>query len=178
MRGQYNEIVTKKGALREKVLFDPALNSPARPEHFVRKREDYVILLEYLNDLTVIPDTGHFHACRAYVGYKHISGFGTYGDIMIRDRKMYVAPTPFALTNGTAGLATLIVPDDYAVPSDFVCVGEMTRTESNKLVIGYRFGLTDNAIESMAVDNPNAGIKHLFKAYRHRTQTDKPVTLR
>jgi hypothetical protein len=39
-------------------------------------------------------------------------GFGTYGDIMIRDRKMYVAPTPFALTDGTTGLMTLIVPVD------------------------------------------------------------------
>ena len=28
---------------------------------------------------------------------KHVKGFGSYGDIMIRDRKMYVAPTPFAL---------------------------------------------------------------------------------
>ncbi|MCP5340113.1 MAG: hypothetical protein H7A16_08055, partial [Sinobacteraceae bacterium] len=26
---------------------------------------------------------------------KNVKGFGTYGDIMIRDRKMYVAPTPF-----------------------------------------------------------------------------------
>ena len=31
---------------------------------------------------------------------KNVKGFGTYGDIMIRDRKMYVAPTPFALTVG------------------------------------------------------------------------------
>ena len=26
---------------------------------------------------------------------KSVKGFGSYGDIMIRDRKMYVAPTPF-----------------------------------------------------------------------------------
>jgi|SRR5829696_8936912 len=29
------------------------------------------------------------------------SGFGSYGDILVRDRKMYVAPTPFALAEGT-----------------------------------------------------------------------------
>ena len=40
---------------------------------------------------------------------KHITGFGSYGDVMIRDRKMYVAPTPFALTDGTAGQRTLII---------------------------------------------------------------------
>ena len=27
---------------------------------------------------------------------RSVKGFGTYGDILIRDRKMYVAPTPFA----------------------------------------------------------------------------------
>jgi hypothetical protein len=34
---------------------------------------------------------------------KNVKGFGSYGDIMIRDRKMYVVPTPFALTSGTIG---------------------------------------------------------------------------
>ncbi len=47
-------------------------------------------------------------------GYVHkndnFKGFGSYGDIMVRDRKMYVAPTPFALTHGTTGQRTLIVP--------------------------------------------------------------------
>jgi len=46
---------------------------------------------------------------------KSIKGFGTYGDIMIRDRKMYVAPTPFALTTGTTGQQTLILPSSMAV---------------------------------------------------------------
>jgi hypothetical protein len=31
---------------------------------------------------------------------KSVKGFGSYGDIMIRDRKMYVAPTPFGLASG------------------------------------------------------------------------------
>ncbi len=38
---------------------------------------------------------------------RNIKGFGSYGDIMIRDRKMYVAPTPFALTDGTTVLPQL-----------------------------------------------------------------------
>lgn len=33
---------------------------------------------------------------------KSAKGFGSYGDIMIRDRKMYVIPTPFALAEGLA----------------------------------------------------------------------------
>lgn len=34
---------------------------------------------------------------------KSFRGFGSYGDLLVRDRKMYVAPTPFALTRGTHG---------------------------------------------------------------------------
>lgn len=30
---------------------------------------------------------------------------------------MYVEPTPFALTSGTAGLATLILPEEYEAPN-------------------------------------------------------------
>ena len=42
---------------------------------------------------------------------KNIKGFGSYGDIMIRDRKMYVVPTPFHLVEGVAHQQTLILPD-------------------------------------------------------------------
>ena len=65
---------------------------------------------------------------------KHINGFGTYSDIMIRDRKMYVVPTPFALTEGTAGLATLILPDYYEAPESFKKVGQLNRIEGETLV--------------------------------------------
>lgn len=44
---------------------------------------------------------------------RNVKGFGSYGDIMIRDRKMYVAPTPFGLASGVAHLQTLILPDSY-----------------------------------------------------------------
>lgn len=44
---------------------------------------------------------------------KNIRGFGSYGDIMIRDRKMYVAPTPFAVADGLTGTRTLIIPSSF-----------------------------------------------------------------
>ena len=78
---------------------------------------------------------------------KHIDGFGSYGDIMIRDRKMYVAPTPFELTKGTAVLATLIVPDDLEPPPDFFCVGNLFRIEGDKLVSEYSFNLVTNELQ-------------------------------
>lgn len=108
---------------------------------------------------------------------KHVSGFGTYGDIMIRDRKMYVVPTPFALTQGTAGLATLILPEDYFPPKDFICVGNLSRIEGDKLVAGYSFDLRTNEIRAEMIDNPNAGKEHRFKAYRCAGQSERRVTI-
>lgn len=108
---------------------------------------------------------------------KHVDGFGSYGDIMIRDRKMYVVPTPFALTEGTTGLSTLIVPDSYEAPNNFKCVGELVRTESDTLISGYNFDLTNNNIVATTIANPNAGQTHKFKAYRLLEQADQAVTM-
>lgn len=101
---------------------------------------------------------------------RHVKGFGTYGDIMIRDRKMYAVPTPFHLVSGSTGVATLIVPEGYDAPSDFVQVGNLTRVESAELVAGYSFDLRSNQINAQTIPNPHAGEQHIFKAYRLSTQ--------
>ncbi len=108
---------------------------------------------------------------------KSVKGFGTYGDIMIRDRKMYVAPTPFALTEGTTGLMTLIVPEDMAAPDDFREVGRLQRTEATELVVAYRFDLRSNELVAKRAPNPRAGVEHRFVAYRVVGQSDKSVTM-
>lgn len=108
---------------------------------------------------------------------KSVKGFGTYGDIMIRDRKMYVAPTPFALTTGTTGLHTLILPDNFTMDSRYKVVGELTRIEAETLVIGYKFNLRTNELEAESVENPNHGTEHNFVAYRLKNQTGKKVEL-
>ena len=98
---------------------------------------------------------------------KHINGFGSYGDVMIRDRKMYVAPTPFALTNGTAGQRTLILPDDAAVDEQRLepC-GELSRVETDRLLVGYTADLRANTLTPRYVANPSSGREHRFVAYR------------
>ena len=108
---------------------------------------------------------------------KHIKGFGTYGDIMIRDRKMYVAPTPFALTDGTTGLITLIVPEEFDLPADFRSVGVLERIEGEELVVGYSFDLRTNELKSTTIPNPDAGKVHRFNACRLKTQTEKSVSM-
>ncbi len=108
---------------------------------------------------------------------KSVKGFGTYGDIMIRDRKMYVAPTPFALTEGTTGLMTLIVPENTKAPDNFQEVGRLTRTEAAELVVAYKFDLRTNEITAELVPNPRAGMEHRFIAYRLENQVDKEVSM-
>ena len=108
---------------------------------------------------------------------KSVKGFGTYGDIMIRDRKMYVAPTPFALTEGTTGLMTLIVPENMEPGSKYKEVGRLSRIEAESLVVGYTFDLRTNELKAEMIPNPSAGTEHKFIAYRLIGQSSKPVKM-
>jgi hypothetical protein len=97
---------------------------------------------------------------------RSVKGFGSYGDIMIRDRKMYVAPTPFGLTTGTAHNHTLILPAGQQADSRFREVGKLARREAPKLIVGYTFDLRENTLTPELVDNPSAGTEHQFRAYQ------------
>lgn len=109
---------------------------------------------------------------------RSVKGFGTYGDIMIRDRKMYVAPTPFGLTTGTAHHQTLILPAEAHVDSRFELVGELMRVETERLIVGYTFDLRANTISPETVANPNSGREHRFRAYRLAGQGGDSVAMR
>jgi len=109
---------------------------------------------------------------------KSVKGFGSYGDIMIRDRKMYVAPTPFGLATGTAHNQTLIVPAEAPADARFTDVGRLVRREADKLIIGYRFNLRTNTFTPQLVDNPSAGNEHVFRAYRLKGVRGEAVAMR
>ena len=108
---------------------------------------------------------------------KSFRGFGSYGDILVRDRKMYVAPTPFALTEGTTGLMTLILPENFAEDDRYQVVGNLARVEAETLVVGYNFDLRTNELRAERVPNPTAGTQHRFIAYRLKEQANKPVSM-
>ncbi|GAK55585.1 hypothetical protein U27_02419 [Candidatus Vecturithrix granuli] len=108
---------------------------------------------------------------------KSIKGFGSYGDIMIRDRKMYVAPTPFALTDGTEAQITLIVPESFSLTKSIVKVADLTRIEAQDLIIGYEFNLTTNTISAKTTPNPSAGQIHKFIACRVKNELGTPVSM-
>ena len=109
---------------------------------------------------------------------KSVKGFGSYGDILIRDRKMYVVPTPFRLAEGLAHHHTLILPANADVDKDVVEVGEVTRTEAAELIVGYAFDLQTNDIQPRKVPNPGAGTVHVFRAWRVKGSPTTPVTRR
>ena len=97
---------------------------------------------------------------------KSFRGFGSYGDILVRDRKMYVAPTPFALADGAAHHRTLILPENMQVDDDLVEIATLTRREVERMAVAYNFDLRSNELKTELVPNPNAGKEHVFKAYR------------
>jgi hypothetical protein len=109
---------------------------------------------------------------------KSIKGFGSYGDLMIRDRKMYVAPTPFGLLAGVAHTQTLILPEQIAVPSHFKSVGSLVRREAERVIVSYMFDLRNNLLTAETVINPHAGQTHVFRAWRLQDGIGEPVTLR
>ena len=91
---------------------------------------------------------------------------------------MYVAPTPFALAEGTAHLRTLILPEGHEIDVDLVEVGTLTRREVDQVVVAYSFDLRTNEIATSRVPNPSAGREHVFIAYRVADDPRDPVTLR
>lgn len=109
---------------------------------------------------------------------KSIKGFGSYGDIMIRDRKMYVAPTPFALVTGVAHARTLILPDTFLVPRELRQVGTLVRKEAHNLIVGYTFDLRKNTLSPQTIPNPSAGKEHRFRAWRLDAKEREPVAMR
>ena len=108
---------------------------------------------------------------------RSVKGFGSYGDIMIRDRKMYVAPTPFALTTGTTGQRTLIIPETVPRDPRLESVGQLSRVEAEQLVVGYEFDLVTNVLTPQYAPNPSAGREHAFVAYRPHGRGESRVLL-
>jgi hypothetical protein len=109
---------------------------------------------------------------------KSVRGFGSYGDILIRDRKMYVVPTPFRLVDGAAHQQTLILPAEIDPDKAFFSVGDLRRREASELIVGYTFDLKTNSLRPSKVPNPGAGRAHDFRAWRLRGSSQTAVSMR
>jgi len=109
---------------------------------------------------------------------KSVRGFASYGDILIRDRKMYVVPTPFRLIDGVAHQQTLILPSEAQPDEHYFEVGALTRIEADELIISYTFSLKTNDIFAEKMPNPDAGLEHKFRAWRLKGAPQQPVSMR
>ena len=109
---------------------------------------------------------------------KSFRGFGSYGDILVRDRKMYVAPTPFGLLDGIDRQVTLILLANEAVDHRFRLVGKIERVETQRIVTKYTFDLQTNELTTAEGDNPTAGKIHKFRAYRLKDAPDIQVKMK
>ena len=72
---------------------------------------------------------------------------------------------------------TLIVPETLEADPRYQAVGVLTRIEADTLVVGYKFDLRTNEIETVRVPNPGAGTEHRFTAYRLTSQASKLVSI-
>jgi hypothetical protein len=96
---------------------------------------------------------------------KSVKGFGSYGDILIRARRMYVVPTPFQLADGLAHRQTLILPAEMSAPG-LSKVGDLPRRECAQLVVGYSYDRPSDELAPKLINNPTAAKEHRFTAWR------------
>lgn len=133
-----------------------------------------------ISDLVIL----HGDFLNADHSYQHLndstSGFGSYGDLRLRDRKMYVAPTPYALLDGVVGRRTLVVPaNEPGIDTEHLTeVGIVERVEVDEMMAGYSFDFATNELLPTWTPNPTAGKVHTFVAYRSDNDAQEPVRLR
>lgn len=108
---------------------------------------------------------------------KSVKGFGSYGDILIRARRMYVVPTPFHLADGLAHRQTLILPSDMIAPG-LAKVGDIRRRECDRLVVGYTYDRPTDDLSPKLIDNSTAGKEHHFAAWRVTGAPMDPVCMK
>jgi hypothetical protein len=119
------------------------------------------------------------NADRQYVHKnKSFTGFGSYGDLKIRDRKMYIAPTPYGIITGVDRQITLILPKNYSDDPRIEAVGQLVRVEANQVVSGYSFDLRTNILTPSYQNNPLGGTVYSFIAYRMKGVNGPQVTLK
>lgn len=116
----------------------------------------------------VIVDGSFLNAGSAFLAdNKSLRVLGAFGDILLRDRKMYAPYTPYRNISGLRGHCTLIVESGTRPPDDsFVEVGRFIRREAEKTLVGYRADLRENTLIGEFEDNPRGGYEHEYLAWR------------
>lgn len=78
-------------------------------------------------------------------------------------------------SDGVERQMTSILPAAWPVSDSLIPVGELVRTETDRLMTGYYFDLTTNKLQATYTENPSAGQQHHFIAYRSSRHSDQPL---
>lgn len=106
---------------------------------------------------------------------KSLRVLGSYGDILLRDRKMYVPYTPYRLLSNLRGQCTLVLPAAEVAPGNgYAEVGRFSRFEADSVLVGYRADLKANSLVGEFEKNEDANREHKFVAYRSSLDAETP----
>lgn len=98
---------------------------------------------------------------------KSMRVLGSYGDVLLRDRKMYVPYTPYRLLTGMRGHCTLVLPENWPDrPDGWVQVGTVERVEHDQVLVAYQADLPANTLTPTFEISPNGGKVHRFQIWR------------
>lgn len=159
------------------------------PGGFHVGREIYYVFGRYLRDPPKSL-SGEVHDLVLYHGdlvdpsrdyaHKNLSfkTFGRYGDVMIRDRKMYVPKTAQGLLSGLDDAFTLVLPASIGELPGLSIVNSIIRREVGELVLSYEFDFASNSLTTKTTPNPTADKEHSFNVYRPEWHEGPPVELR
>jgi hypothetical protein len=147
-------------------VFGRYLRDP--PKSLSGEVRDFVL---YHGDL-VDPSRDYVHKNRSF------KTFGRYGDVMIRDRKMYVPKTAQGILSGLDDEFTLVLPASTGELPGLSIVNTIVRCEVGELVLSYEFDFASNSLTTKTMPNPTAGREHSFNIYRPAWRKGTPVELR
>jgi hypothetical protein len=128
-------------------------------------------LVLYHGDL-VDPARDHAHKNLSF------KTFGRYGDVMVRDRKMYVPKTAQGILSGLDDELTLVLPASTGELPGLSILNTIVRREAGELVLRYEFDFASNSLTTETMPNPTAGREHTFNVYRPEGRKGPPVELR
>jgi hypothetical protein len=94
-------------------------------------------------------------------------GLGSYGDVLLRARKMFVAFTPYGLLSNLRDHCTLVLPVGWEEPpTGFECVGEITRHRVPEQVVGYAEDFVSGTLTPVTAAHDLGVTDHVFKVWR------------
>ncbi len=100
-------------------------------------------------------------------------GLGSYGDVLLRARKMFVARTPYGLLTNLRDSCTLVLPEGWETGGEgFVRVGTFQRREVKEDVVGYSENFLTADLKPITAAHSRGVRTLVFEAWRTASSSD------